>query len=268
MNKYIIREERVSDYKETEHMVMRAFWNIHGSGCTEHLLVRIIRNSKDYIPEISRIVTLDDKVVGAIYYTKAKVVDGNKVHDVITFGPLAIEPILQNTGIGSLLMDETFKLAKEKGYSGICIFGEPEYYPRKGFVTCDKFGITTSTGENYDAFMAYPLDEEAFSHVHGKFYESESFADCEDEEALKEINKEFPNYPLIKIQDEFTNLNGSNFGVIESINNEEYTIKYWEISIKAKLDNNVNNPKIGDIVLFKYNPKDISIITKVCKNLI
>lgn len=268
MNKYIIREEKTRDYKETEHMVMRAFWNIHVPGCSEHLLVRIIRNSKDYIPEISRVVTLDDKIVGAIYYTKAKVVDGDITHEVITFGPLAIEPTLQNTGIGSLLIDETIKLAKEQGYSGICIFGEPEYYPKKGFVTCDKFGITTSTGENYDAFMAYPLDKEAFSHVHGKFYESESFAGCEDEEALKEINKEFPNYPLIKIQDGFMQLNGGNFGVIENINGEEYAIKYWEKSIKAKLESDVDKPKIGDIVIFKYNPKDVSIITKVCKNLI
>lgn len=39
MNRIIIREERKEDYHETELVVLRAFWNIHGSGCNEHLLV-------------------------------------------------------------------------------------------------------------------------------------------------------------------------------------------------------------------------------------
>ena len=34
----IIRKETQADYKQTEHMTMRAFWNIHGPGCNEHLL--------------------------------------------------------------------------------------------------------------------------------------------------------------------------------------------------------------------------------------
>lgn len=81
-------------------MTMRAFWNIHGPGCDEHFLVRKIRESKDYLPDISRVAELNGKVVGAIYYTKSKVVEGNTEHDVITFGPLAVEPTLQNSGIG------------------------------------------------------------------------------------------------------------------------------------------------------------------------
>ena len=99
----IIRKERPEDYWETEHMTLRAFWNIHGPGCNEHLLVRKIRASEDYLPELSRVAEADGKIVGAIYYTKAKVVDGDKVHDIITFGPLAMEPTLQNTGIGRML---------------------------------------------------------------------------------------------------------------------------------------------------------------------
>ena len=40
-----------ADYKETELMTMRSFWNKYWPGCTEHFLIRIIRESKDYIPE-------------------------------------------------------------------------------------------------------------------------------------------------------------------------------------------------------------------------
>ena len=120
----IIRKETQADYKQTEHMTMRAFWNIHGPGCYEHLLVRKIRASEDYLPELSRVAEADGKIVGAIYYTRAKVVDGDKVHDIITFGPLAVEPTLQNAGIGRMLLEETIQLVKEAGYIGICITGE------------------------------------------------------------------------------------------------------------------------------------------------
>ena len=49
----IIRKETPEDYRKTEYMVMRAFWNIHVPGCNEHLLVSKLRNSPDYLPEFS-----------------------------------------------------------------------------------------------------------------------------------------------------------------------------------------------------------------------
>lgn len=47
MNNIIIRTERKEDYKETELVTMRAFWNIHGPGCNEHLLVYKLRTAKE-----------------------------------------------------------------------------------------------------------------------------------------------------------------------------------------------------------------------------
>ena len=268
----IIRKETPADYRQTEHMTMRAFWNIHGPGCNEHLLVRKIRTSEDYLPEISRVAEADGKIVGAIYYTKAKVIDGEMVHHIITFGPLAIEPTLQNAGIGRLLLEETIKLAMEAGYIGICIIGEPNYYPKRGFVTCDKFGIADEAGENYDALMALPLNEEAFLSVHGKLIESKVFKDCENEAELKAMNAEFPAYRKIKIKDGFLMILDSYFGVVEEMNGENYLIRFWELLIPAKrskemLQNGVE-PKVGDDVLFRWETKGESEITQICKNLL
>ena len=64
----LIRPERKTEYHETEHMVMRAFWNLHGPGCNEHLMVHKLRVSEDYVPELSRVAEVDGKVVGAIFY--------------------------------------------------------------------------------------------------------------------------------------------------------------------------------------------------------
>lgn len=104
INNLIIRQETEEDYKKTELMIMRSFWNKYWPGCTEHLLTRIIRDSQEYIPEISRIAEIDGQIVGAIYYTKAWIVDGKSRHEIATFGPLAVEPTWEGNDIGGALL--------------------------------------------------------------------------------------------------------------------------------------------------------------------
>lgn len=268
----VIRRETPADFKAVEHLTMRAFWNIHGPGCDEHLLVRKIRQSQDYLTNISRVAELNGKVVGAIYYTKAKVVEDKTEYDVITFGPLAVEPTLQNSGIGKALIDKTIKLAKEAGYSGIVITGEPTYYPKFGFMTCDRFGITDAEGKNYDALMCLPLNKELFNSVHGKFLESPVFEECDNDEELKQLAAEFPVYRKVKIKDGFLMLLDKRLGVIEAVGGDDYYVKFWELSIPAKLSKDFNKhsvrPKVGDDVLFLWKKDGISEITSVCKNML
>ncbi|SHJ58417.1 hypothetical protein [Pseudobutyrivibrio xylanivorans] len=73
----IIREEKTEDYYNTELMAMRSFWNKYYPGASEHYLIRIVRESEDYIPEISHVAELDGKIVGAVFYTRAWIVDGD-----------------------------------------------------------------------------------------------------------------------------------------------------------------------------------------------
>lgn len=268
MNKIIIREERKEDYYESELVTMRAFWNIHGPGCNEHLLVHKIRTSKDYLPEISRVAELDGKIVGVIMYTRAWVCDGDKKHEIVTFGPLAVEPTAQSLGVGGLLLKETFKLAKEAGYPGICIFGEPEYYPKHGFVNCDRFGITDLEGNNYDALMGYELQENGFAHIKGKYKEASIVEECEDEAELEEFNKQFPFYEKLTLKCQW--LHKEKLGRICNVQKSSYTIQFWEEQLPAKLKGsfykgNQKFPIVGDYVTFLYNPSGEAVILEVCE---
>ena len=89
-------------------------------------MLRVIRASKDYLSEISRVAELNGKIVGAAFYTKAWIVgeDGMR-HEVAMLGPLAVEPTLEGNNIGSALICETIRLAKEAGLTGIILCGEP-----------------------------------------------------------------------------------------------------------------------------------------------
>lgn len=268
MNKLIIRKETSKDYKETELMTMRAFWNIHGPGCNEHLLVHKIRKSPDYLPELSRIAELDGKIVGAILYTKAWIISEEKVHEIVTFGPLAVDPTAQHLGVGRRLLEETMELAKEKGYSGICIFGEPGYYPKYGFKTCDQFGITDMNGKNYDALMGYELYDGAFDNIHGKLKESEVFEECDDKEELEAFTKQFPEYKRLKLNAQW--LHEERLGRIANVQKNAFTIRFWEMELPAKLrgrfyDEGLEFPVVGDYVTFDYNPDGDSRIRDVCE---
>ncbi|MBQ8510036.1 MAG: N-acetyltransferase [Clostridia bacterium] len=155
-------------------MVRRAFWNKYRPGCDEHYLVHILREDSAYLPELSRVAVVDGKVVGCILYSRSRVEE----REVVTFGPLCVDPAYQGRGIGGMLLDATLALAKEAGWSGVVIFGEPDYYPLHGFVTCDRFGITTADGGNRNSFMAYRLND-SFDGIHGRFFEAEVFEHLE-----------------------------------------------------------------------------------------
>lgn len=192
-----IRMETRDDWYNVELMTQHAFWNKHHLGCDEHYLVHKLRQDNDYLPELSRIAVKDGAVIGCIMYSKAKVVDGANTYDIITFGPLCIEPAWQGCGVGELLLKETMALAADKGYKGIVIFGEPDYYPRIGFKTCDNFHITTADGKNFDAFMGIELSKDSMKEVQGKFYESKVFENLPKEE-VEEHNKKFPQLKKLR----------------------------------------------------------------------
>ncbi len=268
MNNIIIRKETKDDYYDTELMTMRAFWNIHGPGCNEHLLVNKLRSAGEYLTDLSRVAELDGKIVGAIFYSKTKVVDGEIEHEVLTFGPLAVEPTCFSMGIGALLLEETLHLAKEAGYKGIVICGEPEYYPKHGFVTCDNFDIHHPAFGNSDAFMAFPLNE-GFEDIHGYFYEAPVFKECENEKKTEEFTKGFPYYKPLKLSCQW--LHVEKLGRISEISKNSYKIRFWEQEIPAKLKGRFYEedadkfPVVGDYVTFLYNRHGDSMILSVCE---
>ena len=192
-----IRKETEEDYHAVELMTQHAFWNKHHLGCDEHYLVHKMRQHEDFLPELSRVAVKDGRIIGYIMYSRARVIDKeNTAHEVLTFGPLCVDPMWQGSGIGELLFQETREIAKEMGYKGIIIFGEPDYYPRLGFKTCDHFGITTSDGKNFDPFMGFELFEGSLEGITGKFYGSEVFDDLPKEE----VEKYSQNFPPLKKQ--------------------------------------------------------------------
>jgi len=186
----IIRNTNEKDYKITVNLTREAFWDVYKPGCDEHLVLHKMRKVPAFVNELDFIALTDEKVIGNIVYTIAKVVNDKEEFTVLCMGPLAVLPEYQNKGVGGMLLKHSIEKAKEMGFKAVIIYGNPDYYHRFGFVDSKNYNIQTSTGENFDAFMTLELYNDALIGVFGKFYEDNVFQTDKEETELFE--KEFP----------------------------------------------------------------------------
>ena len=171
-------------------MTREAFWNVYKPGCVEHLLVRKIRMPA-FIKELSFVAVDNDKIVGNIIYSKAKVInDDNKEFKVLCMGPIGVLLFYQGQEIGSCLINHSIDKARQLGYKAIILFGNQNYYHRFGFLNAKEYGIQTSSGANFEEFMALELYDGGLQGISGRFYEDEVFKIAEDE--LEIFEKQFP----------------------------------------------------------------------------
>ncbi len=190
-----IRQEEENDFKSVEDMTREAFWDLYKPGCDEHLVLHKIRKVPAFVKELDLIACDDDRIVGNIIYSKSKVVnEESREFEVLCMGPIAVLPSCQKQGIGSLLMNHSLEKARQLGHKAVIIFGNPDYYQRFGFRNAGDYNIQTSTGENFDAFMALELYDGSLKGISGKFYADEVFET--DAEELEEFEKGFP--PKVK----------------------------------------------------------------------
>lgn len=186
-----IRPEEENDYRSVEYMTREAFWDVYKPGCDEHLIIHKIRKVTAFVKELDFIALDEDRIVGNIIYSKAKVINkDNKEFEVLCMGPLGVLPSYQKQGIGSLLMKYSIEKARQLGYKAIIIFGNPNYYHRFGFINAKEYNIQTSSGENLEVFMALELCEGGLKGISGKYYKDEVFKIEKDE--LEAFEKEFP----------------------------------------------------------------------------
>ena len=186
-----LRLEQPSDYKEVENLTREAFWNVNVPGCDEHYLVHTIRNCNAFIPELDYVAVLDNKIVGNIVYTKAKIInDNNNEHTVLCFGPLSVLPEYQKQGIGKSLIEHTKVIARDMGYKGILIYGDPNYYYRFGFILAEKYNILTHDGMYHAALQVCELYAGSLKGISGRFFEDTVYQ--VDEKLAEKFENTFP----------------------------------------------------------------------------
>lgn len=169
----IIRNERESDYALVEEITRKSFYNLYVPGCIEHYLVHIMRSHEDFIPELDFVIEVDNKVIGNIMYTKAKLVDeSGEEKRILTFGPVCIMPEYQRKGYGKMLIEHSFEQALALGYDVVVIFGNPGNYVARGFKSCKKYNVCLENGTYPSAMLVKELKPAALDGRKWVYYDS------------------------------------------------------------------------------------------------
>jgi len=100
-------------------------------------LVDALRESGDWVPELSWVAELDGSVVGHVVSTRGHVDDV----PAVGLGPLGVQTAVQGTGVGSALVYASIGAADALGEPLIALLGAPEYYGRFGFVAATVHAI-------------------------------------------------------------------------------------------------------------------------------
>ena len=82
-------------------------------------------------------------------------------NEEIALAPLAVLPEYQRKGIGSLLIKEGHRIAKELGYNYSVVLGSENYYPKFGYVPAKVYGIKAPFEVDDKNFMAVKLNDNA-----------------------------------------------------------------------------------------------------------
>jgi len=160
-----IYKEEQEDYTTVEEVIKKAFKNAEHTDHCEHNLVSTLRKSPEFVPELSLVAKDKNLIVGHILFTKILIKNHDCEHEALALAPLSVLPSHQNKGIGSKLINEGNKIAKELGFKAVIVLGHEKYYPKFGFKKASNYNIKAPFEVPDNAFMALELTANGLSGV-------------------------------------------------------------------------------------------------------
>ena len=170
-----LRQETEQDHKSVFQVIQKAFENEEYSDHKEQFLVERLRKSNAFIPELSIVAEVDNKIVGHILLTKLEIENDINTYESLALAPVSVLPEFQGKGVGSKLILHSHEVAKELGYKSIMLLGHEKYYPRFGYELTNKYGIEMPFDVPAENCMVAVLAKNGLSGVRGKVIYPDAF---------------------------------------------------------------------------------------------
>ncbi|MBR4474727.1 MAG: N-acetyltransferase [Oscillospiraceae bacterium] len=197
----IIRLEKKEDRSKVENLVREAFWNVYRPGCSEHLVIHVLRDDPAFVKELDFVMEQDGRLIGQNMFMETIIeADDGRVIPVLTMGPICITPELKRRGYGKKLLDYSLEKASALGYGAVLFEGNIGFYGKSGFDYAGKFGIRYhDLPEDADAsfFLCRELIPGYLDSVTGVYQTPQGYY-VRDED-VEEFDKSFPPKEKLKL---------------------------------------------------------------------
>lgn len=166
----LVRVETVEDRDAVDRVHRLAFGRED-----EARLVRELRASEAFLPELSLVSERDHEVIGHLLLTKLRIRGDGASTEGLALAPMAVLPEHQGRGVGSELVRHGLDEARRQGHALVVVLGHPEYYPRFGFTPAQDRGVEPPFVCPREAFLALELVPGALEGVRGVVDYAEPF---------------------------------------------------------------------------------------------
>jgi predicted N-acetyltransferase YhbS len=122
-----------------------------------------LRDGRTPLSELSLVALDERKLVGTVRLWP--VLAGGR--RALMLGPLAVDRRWREHGVGSQLMDEAVKRAREAGENAIILVGDAPYYQRFGFSQDKTGGLWLPGPVQPSRFLAHELAPDALTGARG-----------------------------------------------------------------------------------------------------
>ena len=200
-NQFTIRPEREQDQRETENLIRESFWNVYRPGCSEHLVMHILRSDPAFVKELNFVMEQDSRLIGQNVFVRTVILadDGREV-PILTMGPICIVNDLKRQGYGKKLLDYTLEKAKALGFGAVLFEGNIGFYGKSGFRYASEFGIRyhdLPEGADASFFLCKELIPGYLDGITGVYQTPQSY--YVDDADVEEFDKQFPAKQKLKL---------------------------------------------------------------------
>ena len=171
----LIRQENSADHKSVFKVISAAFKNVVHTDHKEQYLVKRLRSSDAFIPQLSLVANVDGRIVGHVLLTRIIIRNDMETFNSLALAPVSVLPDYQNQGIGGKLIITAHQKAKQLGYTSVILIGHDSYYPRFGYLPAHTFGIELPFEAPLENCMACELIPGALSEVTGTVAYAKAF---------------------------------------------------------------------------------------------
>ena len=171
-----IRQEIQNDFEPVSALIKNAFERELMSNHQEHVLVARLRESTAFVPELSLVAQVDNRLVGYILLAKINIISAHgDSFPSLALAPVAVLPQFQGKGIGARLIETAHHKARGLGFGSVIVLGHAAYYPKFGYRPSSEYGIRLPFDVPDENSMAIALTENALANVSGIVQYPEAF---------------------------------------------------------------------------------------------